>query len=49
MKVVTYQRPSVNAQGIRATKFRQSLKKIFPIIPAAKYLYSINAPAYNMM
>ena len=47
--VIVHKSPRVDAQGICSTKIAQTFKKIFPIFAVAQYLYSINAPAYNMM
>ena len=49
MGVIPHKSPRIDAQGICLTKMGQTFKKIFPILFFAKYLYSINAPAHNMM
>jgi len=49
MKVIAHKSPRIDAQGICSAQIGQTLKKIFPIFSVAKYLDSINAPAYHMM
>jgi hypothetical protein len=49
MKVIAHKSPRIDAQGICSAKIGKTFEKIFPIFAVAKYLYSIDAPAHNMM